>query len=98
MTVIVLHNYPPALAGKVSRWMMQISAGVFVGQLTARGRDKVVNLLSTHTNGVDGVMCCTDDSIQGLRVTKFGNPTYSLEDFDGVALIVKPLRGCKREK
>ncbi|MDQ0847452.1 CRISPR-associated endoribonuclease Cas2 subtype I-E [Streptomyces sp. V1I6] len=39
MTVIVLTNCPAGLRGFLTRWLLEISAGVFIGNPSARIRD-----------------------------------------------------------
>ena len=39
MTVIVLANCPPGLRGFLTRWLLEIAPGVFLGAPTARVRD-----------------------------------------------------------
>lgn len=39
MTVIVLTTCPPGLRGFLTRWLLEISAGVFIGSPSARVRD-----------------------------------------------------------
>lgn len=41
MTVIVTENVPPRLRGRLNVWMLELRAGVFVGDLTKRHRDHV---------------------------------------------------------
>jgi CRISPR-associated protein Cas2 len=39
MVVIVLSACPAGLRGHLTRWLVEISAGVFVGHVSARVRD-----------------------------------------------------------
>lgn len=41
MTVLIIENAPPSLRGDVSRWMVEIKAGVFVGKVSKLVRDRV---------------------------------------------------------
>jgi len=98
MTVVVLRNYDPRTIGIVSRWMLHVSPGVFVACLSDRVRDKVLKLIVERNPASNGVMCFADESEQGFQIMMIGNPTYSKEDFDGISLIVKPLRGSRVKK
>lgn len=92
MVVIVLHKYEPSLAGKLSRWMLQVSAGVFVGKLSAKVREKVWDLVKDEGSELNGTLCATDDSEQGFQIKQLGNAVYSIEDFDGLPLILRRKR------
>ncbi|WP_232783947.1 MULTISPECIES: type I-E CRISPR-associated endoribonuclease Cas2e [Microbacterium] len=41
MVVLVLSACPPGLRGFLTRWMLEISAGVFVGQVSKRVRERM---------------------------------------------------------
>ncbi len=41
MVVLVLTACPAGLRGHVTRWLLEISAGVFVGHVSARVRDEL---------------------------------------------------------
>lgn len=39
MLVIVLENAPPRLRGRLAIWLLEVRAGVYVGNYSARVRD-----------------------------------------------------------
>jgi CRISPR-associated protein Cas2 len=41
MLVIVLENAPPRLRGRLSLWLLEIRAGVYVGRASPRLRDRL---------------------------------------------------------
>lgn len=41
MVVLVLTNCPAGLRGHLTRWLLEISPGVFVGRVTARVREEL---------------------------------------------------------
>lgn len=41
MTVIVLSDCPPKLRGDLTKWLLEISTGVYVGKVSARVRDEL---------------------------------------------------------
>jgi len=97
MIVIVLHGYDPGLAGKLSRWLLQVSAGVFVGNVSKRVSDGIRKIAENESpQGFTWIE--PGDSEQGLRISTFGKPTYSLEDFDGLPLISRRVRKKFSEK
>jgi len=98
MLVIVLKDYDPGLAGKLSRWLLQAAAGVFVGEVSKRVQE---GLLKIAKGGCPKGLTWIEsgDFEQGFRVLTFGNPSYSLEDFDGLPLISRRIhrRSVKSE-
>ena len=90
MVVLILERVPTSLRGRLSRWMLEVKAGVFVGTLTARIRDE----LWTHA-----VAGCKDGSClqlwsvpseQGFAFRVHGDPTYHPVDFEGLLLMQRP--------
>ena len=43
MLVIVLENSPPRLRGRLAIWLLEIRAGVYVGNYSAKVRDNIWN-------------------------------------------------------
>lgn len=99
MLVIVLHKYPNTLAGTLSRWLLHVSSGVFVGKVSPRVSEKLWGILQEveAKSSLDVTFCSTDNSEQGFHVRQLGNPIYSLEDFDGLPLISRTVKEVKRE-
>ena len=56
MTVVVLVAAAPGLRGHVTRWMVEVQAGVFVGVLSLRIRDRLWDLLQDRIGDGQAVM------------------------------------------
>ena len=41
MVIMVLNNVPLGLRGDLSRWLVEVKSGVYIGQVSARVRDKL---------------------------------------------------------
>jgi CRISPR-associated protein Cas2 len=41
MTVLILERVPPGLRGDLSRWMIEVSTGVFVGDVSGLVREQL---------------------------------------------------------
>ena len=48
MVVIVLSAAPAGLRGALTRWMLEVSAGVYVGHLSTRVREQVWELIQAN--------------------------------------------------
>ena len=48
MIVITLTKTPPALRGDLTRWCQEIQTGVYVGDVSARVRDKLWERVQTN--------------------------------------------------
>lgn len=87
MTVIVLERVTPGLRGKLTRWMLEIHPGVFVGSLSARVRDK----LWAAITGARRLGACTlitsSPTEQGFVIETAGDPRRAAVAFDGLVLL-----------
>lgn len=87
MLVVVLENAPPRLRGRLSLWLAELRAGVYVGVYSARTReriwDEVLQLL------VDGsaVMAWSAPTDSGFAFESAGPNRRESVDFDGLTLV-----------
>lgn len=91
MTVIVLERVPVSLRGELSRWMLEIQAGVFVGSLSALVRDLLWEHICAHMRAGAGALIYQTNTEQGFAMRSCGKTTRRLRDFDGLQLIEIPL-------
>ncbi|WP_026460646.1 type I-E CRISPR-associated endoribonuclease Cas2e [Schaalia suimastitidis] len=89
MLVLVLSSVPEGLRGHVTRWLLEISPGVFVGQLSARVRDRLWETVTRTMGEGRAVMVFRARNEQGLQFLTWGDP-WMPTDFEGLTLIVRP--------
>ncbi|HHY87753.1 MAG TPA: type I-E CRISPR-associated endoribonuclease Cas2 [Chloroflexi bacterium] len=41
MVIMILEKVPPSVRGELSRWLIQVRTGVYIGHVNARVRDKL---------------------------------------------------------
>ena len=94
MTVIVAARTTPALRGLLSRWMLQVHAGVFVGRLSRQVRERVWSTVLGLKRLGRVALIVRDRSEQGFSVIFVGDDRRATVDFDGLTLIktFAPLR------
>jgi CRISPR-associated protein Cas2 len=90
LVVIVLERVTPALRGELTRWMLELRAGVFVGTLSGMVRDRLWDYACSKIGRGGGVMVYTTNTEQGFATRYWGEPTRALVDFDGLTLIQIP--------
>lgn len=86
MTVIVLIAAPEGLRGHLTRWLVEVSAGVFVGNPSARVRDRLWGLLSERIG--DGQVVMVEPALNEQRwaVRTAGRDRWYPVDYDGLIL------------
>ena len=93
MTVLILERAPPGVRGQLTRWMLEVKAGVFVGTLSRRVREKIW-VLACERNIVGAVvMVSRARNEQGFEMRSFGDASRELIDFDGLQLVCRQRDG-----
>jgi len=89
MTVVVLIAVPEGLRGHLTRWMVEVAAGVFVGRVSARVRDSIWEVLSTRVGSGQAVMIEPADNEQRWAVRTAGEDRWYPVDYDGLILAAR---------
>ncbi len=87
--VLTMTDCPIGLRGDLTKWLLEISPGVFVGQVSARVRDNLwEHIQKTIKNGrVTMVFNTNNEQRLDFRVH---NSTWEPIDFDGIKLMLRP--------
>ncbi|WP_100499127.1 type I-E CRISPR-associated endoribonuclease Cas2e [Geodermatophilus chilensis] len=89
MVVIVLSACPAGLRGHLTRWLLEISAGVFVGHVSTRVRDLLWLNVCEMTKGGRALMVFGVPGEQRMDF-RVHNHHWTPTDFDGLTLIMRP--------
>ncbi|MEV5830502.1 type I-E CRISPR-associated endoribonuclease Cas2e [Spirillospora sp. NPDC052242] len=88
-TVIVLIAAPEGLRGHLTRWMVEVHAGVFVGNPSRRIRDRLWELLATRIGDGQAILVEPATNEQGWAVRTAGKDRWRPVDFDGLILTAR---------
>lgn len=86
MVVITLTDCPPKIRGDITRWMLEVNTGVYVGHLSARVRDGLWMRICDNIRHGRAVMVYDTDGEQHFGF-KTHNSKWMPIDYDGVMLI-----------
>lgn len=86
MTVVVLTAVPPGLRGHLTRWLLEISPGVFVGNVSARVRDLMWDRVTEFVDDGRALMVHAAHGEQRLSFAVHGHD-WTPVDYDGVTLM-----------
>lgn len=89
MLVITMTDCPIGLRGDLTKWLLEISAGVFVGQVSARVRDHLWERIKETTKDGRATMVFNMNNEQKLDF-RVHNSTWEPIDFDGIRLMLRP--------
>lgn len=87
MTVMVLERVPVSLRGELTRWMLELRAGVFVGKVSALVREKLWEQVCDGMRTGAGTLVYSSDAEQGFTMRFCGETARSIVDFEGLALV-----------
>lgn len=90
MTVIIVERAKPGLRGALTRWMLEVRAGVFVGTLSPRVREKLWSLICVRNPKGGSVMITRARNEQGFTIAFHGDPSRQVIDNEGLWLVKKP--------
>ena len=89
MVVVVLEKCPFSLRGDLSKWLLEVSFGVYVGKVSARVRDALWERICSECKGGRATMVFSARNEQGLEFRTHNSQWYPV-DFDGLKLIMRP--------
>lgn len=89
MIVVSLTNCPPRLRGDLTRWLMELNTGVYVGNVSARVRDELWQRICEHVRDGRATMVFSTNNEQGMDF-RVHNTTWIPTDFDGIQLMLRP--------
>lgn len=90
MVVIVVEAASPALRGQLSRLLIEPHAGVFVGHLSARVRDRLWERITHQIGHGSAVLIHRTPNEQGFAIRIAGHNRRHIDDYDGIQLIRLP--------
>ena len=88
MVVLSIEKYEPAVRGMLTRFMTELRASVFVGDIPANTREYIWKYVESQPN-IDAIMIYNANNEQGFSFHSTGNPSRSFQDFDGVQLLTR---------
>lgn len=90
MIVVSLTDCPPRIRGDLSKWLMEINTGVYVGNVSARVRDELWERICEHIKDGRATMVFSAKNEQGMSF-RVHNTTWESVDFDGISLMRRPM-------
>ena len=89
MTVICLTNCPQKLRGDLTKWLIEINTGVYVGNINARVRDELWKRITDSIRSGQATMVFRAAGEQHMDF-RVHNTTWQPVDFDGLRLMLRP--------
>ena len=87
MLVIVAENAPPRLRGRLAIWLLEVRAGVYVGDVSRRVREMIWNTVIKGIEEGNAVMAWSTNTESGFDFLTCGNNRREPVEMDGVKLV-----------
>jgi CRISPR-associated protein Cas2 len=87
MLVIVLENAPPRLRGRLAIWLLEIRAGVYVGNYSVKVRDHIWNNVKEGIGEGNAVMAWRTNNEAGFDFLTLGTNRRIPVELDGAKLV-----------
>lgn len=87
MVIMILERVPRSLRGELTRWLLEPKAGVFVGTVSARVRDRLWDKACRSMADGAGMLIHSANTEQGFAIRIYGNLGREVIDFEGLSLI-----------
>jgi len=87
MLVIVTENVPPRLRGRLAVWLVEVRAGVYVGNPSKRLREFIWEQVNDGVEEGNAVMVWRTSTESGYDFVTVGKNRRMPVDFDGLRLV-----------
>ncbi len=87
MLVVVTENVPPRLRGRLAIWLLEVRAGVYVGDASKRVREMIWQQISELVEEGNVVMAWATNTESGFDFQTLGQNRRIPVDLDGLRLV-----------
>ena len=87
MLVIVVENVPPRLRGRLAVWLVEVRAGVYVGDLSTRVREMIWSQVAEGIEEGNAVLVWSTNTESGFDFLTLGKNRRMPVELDGLKLV-----------
>jgi CRISPR-associated protein Cas2 len=99
MLLMILEKVPTSLKGALSRWLIQLRTGTFLGNPSRRVRDELWTKACKKVGDKGCVLqVWSARNEQGFDHRQHGNTEHMLLDYEGLTLVTKLRRKAPKRK
>lgn len=85
--VVVTENVPPRLRGRLAIWLLEVRAGVYIGDISRRIREMIWQQLDAGYGEGSVVMAWASPTESGYDFQTLGRNRREPIDYDGLRLV-----------
>ena len=87
MLVIVVENVPARLRGRLALWLIEVRAGVYVGDVSRRVRETIWDTVAYALKDGNAVMAWSTNTESGFDFLTLGENRRIPKEMDGLRLV-----------
>jgi CRISPR-associated protein Cas2 len=87
MLVIVVENVPPRLRGRLAIWLLEVRAGVYVGNVSKRVREMIWSTVDKGIDEGNAIMAWNTNTESGFDFLTLGENRRIPVEMDGIKLV-----------
>jgi len=87
MLMVVTENVPPRLRGRLAIWLLEVRAGVYVGDVSRRSREMIWQQISRLSETGNVVMAWASNNESGFEFQTLGDNRRLPVEMDGIRLV-----------
>ena len=87
MLVIDVENAPPRLRGRLAVWLLEVRAGVYVGDFSVKVRDMIWNQVEKGLGPGNAVMIWSAPTESGFDFKTLGENRRIPKEMDGIKVV-----------
>ncbi|MET3814343.1 type I-E CRISPR-associated endoribonuclease Cas2e [Pantoea sp. UYEF8] len=87
MVVIITENVPPRLRGRLAIWLLEVRAGVYIGDVSKRIREMLWEQITVLSETGNVVMAWAMNNESGFEFQTYGENRRIPVDLDGLRLV-----------
>lgn len=89
MITLVLSKVPEGIRGHLTKWLLEVAPGVFVGRVSARVRDELWDITCEGVSDGTALLITSSNNEQGFEVRNWGH-RWKPVDLDGFVTLQRP--------
>ena len=87
MIVVVTEAVPPRLRGRLAVWLLEVRAGVYIGNVSRRIREMIWDQVNDLAESGNVVMCWSTNTESGFDFITYGENRREPVELDGLRLV-----------
>lgn len=87
MLMVITENVPPRLRGRLAIWLLEVRAGVYVGDVTRRVREMIWEQINQMAEEGNVVMAWATNTESGFDFQTYGDNRRIPVEYDGLRLV-----------